>query len=230
MAPAKAACLYLPEELWNCIIKILNDDNHRYLEPLSVVSKQFLSITNCLQFSVTVTDQAVPFIPRLFQRFPNLTSLNVTISSKRKECDFNALLIEISTFPLSNIKSLHLSNLNSKIPKLGLQALSKKMKNLTSLTCSKILGIGRKHLLLIAYSFPLLEELNLSFPIFSISRKYEFALGNVHQVLPLPKLQQINLSGDLMDRIYGFYYLRKIYERLGGGGRIDIDLVWDCCL
>ncbi|KAK2369899.1 F-box/LRR-repeat protein [Trifolium repens] len=228
MEPAKAACLYLPEELWNCIIKILNDDNHRYLEPLSVVSKQFLSITNGLQFSITITDQAVPFLPRLFQRFPNLTSLNVTISSIRKEGDFNALLTEISTFPLSNIKSLYLSNLNSKIPKLGLQALSKKMKNLTSLTCSRILGIRKKHLLLIAYRFPLLEELNLSFPIFS--RKYEFVLDNVHQVLPLPKLQQINLSGDLMDRIYGFYYLQKIYERIGGGDRIDIDLVWDFCL
>jgi hypothetical protein len=73
-----------------------------------------------------------------------------------------------------------------------------------------------------------MEELNLSFPIFS--RKYEFVLDNVHQVLLLPKLQQINLSGDPMDRINGFYYLQKIYERLGGGDRIDIDLVWDFCL
>jgi F-box/leucine-rich repeat protein 2/20 len=126
MATAKAACLYLPEELWNCIIKILSNDNHRYLEPLSVVSKQFISITNRLQFSITITDQAVPFLPRLFQRFPNLTSLNVTISSKREEGDFNALLTKISTFPLSNIKSLYLSNLNSEIPKHGLRVLSKK--------------------------------------------------------------------------------------------------------
>jgi hypothetical protein len=84
--------------------------------------------------SVTITDQSVPFLPRLFQRFLNLTSLNVTISSKRKECDFNVLLTKISTFPLSNVKALYLSNLNSKIPKHGLRALSEKMKNLTSLT------------------------------------------------------------------------------------------------
>jgi hypothetical protein len=161
---AAAACSYLPDELWECIFKSLN---HGDLEQLSVVSKQFLSITSSLQFSITITDQAIPFLPRLFQRFPNLTSLIITISSKQQkeegDDDFNALLTEISAFPLSNIKSLYLSNLNTKIPIDGLRALSKKMKNLTSLTCSKILSIHRNDLFTVADCFSLLEELNLSF-------------------------------------------------------------------
>jgi F-box/leucine-rich repeat protein 2/20 len=212
MAVVESTCSYLPDELWMCIFKFLkDDDNHRYLEPFSIVSKQFLSITNSLQLSVTITDQSVPFLPRLFQRFPNLTSLNVTISSKRKEGDFNALLTKISTFPLSNVKALCLSNLNSNIPKDGLRVLSKKTKNLASLTCSGIRRIRKKHLFLIAYCFPLLEELNLDFPL--ISKKCEFVIENDHQILPLPKLQKINLSGDPTDRKFCFYLL-KIYDDL----------------
>jgi hypothetical protein len=186
------------------------------LEQLSVVSKQFLSITSSLQFSITITDQAIPFLPRLFQRFPNLTSLIITISSKQQkeegDDDFNALLTEISAFPLSNIKSLYLSNLNTKIPIDGLRALSKKMKNLTSLTCSKILSIHRNDLFAVAHCFSLLEELNLSFPI--ISRKCTLVLLNDHQVLALPQLQKINLSGDPMDSrfAYDVYKISDLFE------------------
>jgi hypothetical protein len=208
-----AACSYLPDELCECIFKSLN---HGHLEQLSAVSKQFLSVTSSLQFSVTITDQAIPFLPRLFQRFPNLTSLIITISSKQQkeegDDDFNALLTEISAFPLSNIKSLYLSNLNTKIPIDGLRALSKKMKNLTSLTCSKILSIHRNDLFTVADCFSLLEELNLSFPI--ISRRCTLVLLNDHQVLALPQLQKINLSGDPMDSrfAYDVYKISDLFE------------------
>jgi F-box/leucine-rich repeat protein 2/20 len=192
MAPIieEAACSYLADELWNCIFKSLKQCD---LEQLSTVSKQFLSITSSLRFSITITDQAIPILPRLFQRFPNLTSLRITISEPK-----NALLTEISTFPLPDIKSLYLSNLNTEIPIDGLRALSKKMKNLTSLTCSRILGIKKNHLFAVADCFSLLEELNLNFPI--ISSKCDLVIRNDHQVLSLPQLRKINLSGDRMDR------------------------------
>ncbi|KAK2378660.1 F-box/LRR-repeat protein [Trifolium repens] len=51
MAAEASYCSYLPQdELWECIFKFLDGDNHT-LKSLSLVSKQFLSITNRLLFS-----------------------------------------------------------------------------------------------------------------------------------------------------------------------------------
>jgi hypothetical protein len=51
-----------------------------------------------------------------------------------------------------------------------------------------------------------------------ISRKCYLALLNDHQVLPLPQLQKINLSGDPMDSRFAFdvYKISDLFE----GGRI----------
>ncbi|KAK2432476.1 F-box/LRR-repeat protein [Trifolium repens] len=71
MAAAAKQCSYLPEELWECIVKFLDgDDDHRTLMSLSVVSNQLLSITNRLRSSLTITNQTIPFLPRVFHRFP----------------------------------------------------------------------------------------------------------------------------------------------------------------
>jgi len=52
VSPTKTiADLHLPDVCCESIFKFLIHDSQRYLEPLSVVSKQFLSITNCLRFS-----------------------------------------------------------------------------------------------------------------------------------------------------------------------------------
>jgi len=39
--------MYLPDECWECIFKIYlgHGGDHRYLQPLSVLSKQFLTVT-----------------------------------------------------------------------------------------------------------------------------------------------------------------------------------------
>ncbi|MCI27205.1 F-box/LRR-repeat protein, partial [Trifolium medium] len=109
--------LYLPAEIWDCIFKFFDGDNSIF-KSLSIVSKQFLSLTNRLRFSFTITDKTIPFLSRLFHRFSNLTSLRLILSSNlRDDNDFNALLRLISTFPnLSSIKSLFLSNCCSNIP------------------------------------------------------------------------------------------------------------------
>ncbi|MCI25665.1 F-box/LRR-repeat protein, partial [Trifolium medium] len=63
---AAAVCSYLPDELWERMFKLLNGDSGT-LKSLSVVSKQFLSITNYFGFSPKITDQTIPFFSRLFQ-------------------------------------------------------------------------------------------------------------------------------------------------------------------
>ena len=122
MEEAAEASSYLPDELWERIlIKLLNGgDNHQsYLKSLSAVSKQLLSITNPLGFSITITDETIPFVPRLFQRFPNLKSLNFNLVSS-KTFQFNKLLTQISTFPnLSHIKSLSLASPKALFLKRG---------------------------------------------------------------------------------------------------------------
>ncbi|CAI8601313.1 unnamed protein product [Vicia faba] len=201
-----AAAAALPEELLECIFKSLNDDNHT-LKHLSVVSKQFLAITNRVRFSVTISDETIPFLPRLFHRFPNLTSLNLTILSKTLE-EVDDTLTLISTFPL-DIKSFNVSNTNYnrsfhlshtnhirpfRIPAKGLIALSKTMKNLKCLAFYGMSHFKLEDLFFIADYFPLLEELNLSDPLFTCSQ--DFMMDDNDQLLALPNLRRINLFGN----------------------------------
>jgi F-box/leucine-rich repeat protein 2/20 len=78
-AAAAAVCWDLPVELWERIIKLLDGDSCT-MKSLSVVSNQFLSITNRIKFSLKVTDQTILFFSCLYQRFPNLTSLSLNLS------------------------------------------------------------------------------------------------------------------------------------------------------
>ncbi|KAK2351254.1 F-box/LRR-repeat protein [Trifolium repens] len=194
IAAAAAVCSHLPVELWERIIKLLDGDN-RALKSLSVVSKQFLSITNRIKFSLNVTDQTILFFSIVYQRFPNLTSLSLNLSSETD--DFDALLVQISTFPnLSNIKSLYISNPKTSFPTNGLQALSKNMTNLTSFTCSGIRYIDSGDIFFTTRCFRLLEELDLSY------------IGGGPLSL-LPQLRKIILTGYHLHRDdYGF--LQKI--------------------
>ncbi|XP_058729758.1 uncharacterized protein LOC131601866 [Vicia villosa] len=102
--------LYLPDECWECVFKFLNKDeddkDNSYFKSLSLVSKQFLSITNRLRFSIVIGHSSVNH--SLFRRFPNITSINL----KRRLCDYTEFLHRISRFPLKLI-SLNCSNMGS---------------------------------------------------------------------------------------------------------------------
>jgi len=151
-------CSYLPDDCWEIVFRflVINDNNrHHYLNSLSLVSKQFLRLTNGLLFSLTVYDQTRPFVVRLFERFTHLNSLDLS----HYHCYLNKLLRKISCSPL-NITSLNISN-NPTIPVNGLRAFSKKVTTLTSLNASDIHSLKSSHLLLIADCFPLLKQLNL---------------------------------------------------------------------
>ncbi|GAU35724.1 hypothetical protein TSUD_258990 [Trifolium subterraneum] len=206
--------LYLPNECWESVFKFLfnddDDDNnrHRLLESLSLLSKQFLSITNPLLLSLTFYDPARPYLSRLFHRFTKLTSLDFSFYNG----DLDALLTRISRFSL-HLTSLNLSN-KPNIPADGLRAFSKKIKTLTSLTCSNVHSINSTDLFLIAHSFPLLEELDLSNPI--NCKNYNGFLDAIKALsLALSKLRKINLSRHCYLNNQSVYHLFKNCMLLG---------------
>ncbi|PNX99049.1 F-box/LRR protein [Trifolium pratense] len=98
--------VYLSDECWELIFKnLLMDDQH--YNTLSLVSKQFLSITNRLRSSLTIksnltTEQAL----NLIRRFPKLTSLDF---SGRRDLDY--FLPRLSTFPF-RLTSLKLDKIS----------------------------------------------------------------------------------------------------------------------
>ncbi|KAK7294036.1 hypothetical protein RJT34_16919 [Clitoria ternatea] len=177
----------LPNECWELVFGFLiQKHTDRYLEPISLVSKQFLSITNRLRFSLTICH---PFTPRLLRRFPSLTSLDLT----RFHGDLHALLLLISLSSLP-FQSLNLSH-HPSIPTNGLRALAKKIPTLVSLTCSNMRSLSGADLLFIGECFPLLQELDLSFPEHSDNDPVsDFSVKALS--LGLPKLRKINLSGN----------------------------------
>ncbi|GAU36088.1 hypothetical protein TSUD_276990 [Trifolium subterraneum] len=182
----------LPDDCWESIFKfIIKDDddcnNNNYLNSLSLVSKRFLSIIDRFRFSLIVYHELS--CCHLFERFTNLNSLNLT----GYYIDLDNLLIEISRFPLKQLTSLNLSN-QPTIPTIGLRAFSQKITTLTSLTCSNICHFNSIYLDLIAECFPLLEELDLSYP--SGCKFYTGYTDGIEVLsLALIKLRKVNLSG-----------------------------------
>jgi F-box/leucine-rich repeat protein 2/20 len=205
---ATAEELYLPVDCWESIFKIFFNecrDHNRYLPSLSVLSKQFLSVTSRFPLSLTIFDQTLPFLPRLLERFTNLTSLNLTHITRGRD----ALLTQISSLPLQ-VKSLNLSN-HERIPANGLQVFSQKITTLTSLICSNIGYIKKSDLYLIAEGFPLLEELDLSLPK-DIDFCDDFDINAI--TLALPKLRKVNLSGNYCINDSSILYFSKNCEFL----------------
>ncbi|KAK2438749.1 F-box/LRR-repeat protein [Trifolium repens] len=188
-----ATCSQLPDECWEFIFRlVINDDDEnrnklRYLNPLSLVSKQFLSVTDRLRFSLTVYYEYEPsYLDRIFKRFTNLNSLKLV----NFFTDSDELLRKI---PSKQLTSLHLSNQPS-IPTNGLRAFSQKITTLTSFNCSCIGSLNTSDLFLIAECFPLLEQLDLSDP--SGCTDYSSYVDGVEALsLALIKLRKVNLSG-----------------------------------
>ncbi|KAK2421838.1 F-box/LRR-repeat protein [Trifolium repens] len=186
----------LPDNCWEHIFTFLNDeddkDNRCCLKSVSVVSKQFLSITNLLRSSFTIKESSGPILAAIFDRFPNITSLSF---SPLLCGDLDAILSEISCyFPALNITSLNLIN-QLYIPVDGLRAFSEKIKSLTCLDCSHMNSIRVTDMSLIAECFPLLEELYLhNIAIFHCSMLNDH--GGIETLsLALSKLRKIDLSG-----------------------------------
>ena len=195
MATATGGERGLPEDGWEYVLsKLLNNnendsvyDRKCCLETLSLVSKQFLSITNHSVHSFALIYNPSP-IHRLFQRFPNLTSLGLS----HFRGDLNALL---SRFPISvsHLTSLNLSN-HPTFPALGLKTILN--NTLTSLTCSNIASLKFTDITFIADSFLFLQHLDISFPR-GLSDDQADHYNNAFNLLThkLSKLRKVNLSG-----------------------------------
>jgi len=154
---------YLPDECWESIFEFLIIKEGRCcLNSLSLVSKQFLSITNSLLFSLAIIENPTrPLLGRLFRRFTNLISLDLS----RFNCDINNLLRKISRYPLKKLTSLCISSNQFPFPTNGLRTFSESITTLTSLTCTHMFLYNNDLLLNIADCFPLLKELNLAYPL-----------------------------------------------------------------
>jgi len=110
---------YLPDDCWERVFKFIvtnkfvisneyrnkSRGNYLSLNSLSLVSKQFLSITDGLRFSLAICTPTEPFLDQLFKRFTNLTSLYLSSYCGNPD----ALISQIACFHL-NITSLILCN------------------------------------------------------------------------------------------------------------------------
>ncbi|MED6147366.1 hypothetical protein PIB30_043424 [Stylosanthes scabra] len=157
---------HLPDECWESVFRNLTDDELHYQETLSLVSRNFLSITNRLRTSLTltVTHTVLPLLPALLRRFPNLTSINLTAINLSPSfiADLNAFLTQIASSHLPSLHSLSLHYITA-FPSIGLRNFALKFPTLKSLTCYGVLEVEPADLKLIATCFPNLEELDLSY-------------------------------------------------------------------
>ena len=173
-----------PQECWESIFKFLGQGHD--LESVSMVCKKFLSITNQVKFSLTVHDPTVLFLPQLLSRFLRLK----VIDFSHFNGELRGFLNQISKSGL-DLDFVNLSNQRT-LPVDGLRELGTKMINLRVLICSNIGSLRDSHLVVIAYCFPFLEELDISFPLDSQASDF----GLLRLSCMLENLHKIDLSGN----------------------------------
>ncbi|XP_068653052.1 uncharacterized protein [Aristolochia californica] len=182
----------LPEELWESIFRCLDHCHH--LEPLSLVCKRFLSISNSIRSSLSLSGdrlQSSHALFSLFRRFSHLKHVQVT----GLHPDLDLLLLQLSRSDLT-LESLRLCNQNH-FPELAMRELGRKMRSLKILVCSNFRLLKDRDLIVIADAFPVLEELDISSSVDLVGR-----LGNVTDegigefAIKARGLRSINLSGN----------------------------------
>ncbi|XP_022144548.1 SCF E3 ubiquitin ligase complex F-box protein grrA [Momordica charantia] len=184
----------LPEECWELIFSFLLLRRHgHHFESLSLVCKQFFSITNKLRIRFRISELTVPVLPRIYSRFRQIKKIDL----QNFKGALDGLLVGIAGSGL-DVESLDISN-QKRIPVTGLMVLGSKMRNLRVLLCSKIGFLPDDDLVVIARSFPNLEELDISYPKNALAcdgRGEVTDLGIFGLVQGLPRLCKVNLSGN----------------------------------
>ncbi|KAF8041769.1 hypothetical protein BT93_A0387 [Corymbia citriodora subsp. variegata] len=155
--PSAAECRELPRECWETIFAAL--DSEADLEPLSAVCKQFRSIADARRTSLSIPNQLTPHLPSLLSRFKSLRSLD--LSPFRG--DHYSVLLQIARSRLPLLERLDLSN-QQHLRLDGLREMASKFGALRVLVLSKIVLLQDNDLMAIAWSFPTLEELDISYP------------------------------------------------------------------
>ncbi|MED6208208.1 hypothetical protein PIB30_042942 [Stylosanthes scabra] len=172
---------HLPDECWESVFKHLNPHD---LESISLVSCNFLSLSNRIRTHLTISRYNLPHLPALLRRFTSLTSIKLTHFFAG---DIDALLSQIASFDLPSLHSLDISYQRPFFPSHGLRQFSKKFPTLKSLNCS----VTNPDFLLIVECFPNLEEIDVSFTsVFPDTDLHVKALAS-----GLKKLRKADISG-----------------------------------
>ena len=153
--------VYLPDECWELIFHRLkeehDDDCNDYddeldLEPLCLVSKRFLSITNRLKIRLLVGRYSTHgVLSRLLQRFRHLKIITILDDEDENGLDS---VVQIFCAALNHLQVLELPRHSSGFWELG--ANNKRNK---TLDCWELSSLQDRDLIAIADLFPSLEEL-----------------------------------------------------------------------
>ncbi|CAL5210464.1 unnamed protein product [Lathyrus oleraceus] len=98
---------YLPDDCWEHVFTFIHNHN-RDFNSLSLVSKQFLSITNRLLLSLRICDPKLCFLRRIFHRFSNLNLLHLRFNFHDMDADIALALRHIPTLKSLFISGIHL--------------------------------------------------------------------------------------------------------------------------
>ncbi|CAN6459774.1 unnamed protein product [Victoria cruziana] len=152
-------CTELPEDCWRIVFARLALCHPRHLDAPSLACKHLLAITNPLVSSLTLRFPFRSASP--FARFPNLVS--VVVSGGFYGDQLDRLLREIAASG-ARLRTLDLSG-HGPLPLRSVRELGSSVPTLKTLVCSRVKALSDRVLLVIADSFPNLEELDVSYPV-----------------------------------------------------------------
>ncbi|XP_030476692.1 uncharacterized protein LOC115693774 [Syzygium oleosum] len=188
MSDASERSRELPREVWETVFASL--DSEADLEPLSTVCKQFLAIADALRASLSVPDHLAPHLPSLLSRLPSLRSID--LSPFRG--DPSGVLLQIARSRLPLLERLDLSN-HQYLRLDGLREMGSKFGALRVLVLSRVALLQDSDLVSVAGCFPMLEELDVSYPELSPSARVTDR-GVSALSRKLRRLSRIDVSGN----------------------------------
>ncbi|KAK1292018.1 hypothetical protein QJS10_CPB17g00253 [Acorus calamus] len=152
-------CESLPEEIWDSILQRVDEDD---FESLSLTCKLFLSITDRLRSTLTVSDRTIAApgggISGILRRFRQVRRIKVDPAFRG---DLDLVVREISGSGLA-IETLDLSR-QRVFPSSSVRTFGEKLrKTLKTLICTNLRSMTDRDLLAISEAFPGLEELDIS--------------------------------------------------------------------
>ncbi|CAH8330180.1 unnamed protein product [Eruca vesicaria subsp. sativa] len=174
----------LPEECWELIFRFIDEDDYRFLESLSLVSTSFLSITNNVRSTFTITDRTLPFLHRHLLRFHNLKR----VKFHDFHGDIDSILMKLSLSCL-DLESLDISGM-PYFPNLA----KSEMKKMKEFSCSGVWELRETDLNSIGVCFPSLQKLDISYPDSLPSPVFDSAIISLSK--NLKNLTKINVSGN----------------------------------
>ncbi|XP_050915234.1 uncharacterized protein LOC127130227 [Lathyrus oleraceus] len=112
--------VYLPDDCWEHVFSFIisqpEDKNKLKFKSLSIVSKQFLSITNRLIFSMKIDHLHLCYLSRFFHRFSNLNSLDLSFGYRDLDAAIALALRDrpsLKSLSISRIDLTHANYINS---------------------------------------------------------------------------------------------------------------------